>query len=273
MAKYRGFTLHAEERGNQICMTLRRERRYQGTQCGRIPRSPHRPVSINPDVGWNNYAAAIAGSIRTAEIEYANGRRQRVPTFGKRGFTARFVILPASPPDREVHPLLRGARGAARDRRRAGGLHRHLRQPGPADRRPRRGGDREHGGAARGVAGPARPAREPRVRARDHEHRGQRVLRLRQRERGHRQGQLRWSELRRRGRRGGGGGRAAHARGRQRIGVAGARPAGGVRRAPGGRGRGAGGRGRRGRGGGRCERAGGRTRDDRSRARRPAVRG
>ena len=36
VAKYRGFTLHAEERGNQVCMTLRRERRYQGTQCGRI---------------------------------------------------------------------------------------------------------------------------------------------------------------------------------------------------------------------------------------------
>ena len=110
VAKYRGFTLHAEERGNQVCMTLRRERRYQGTQCGRIPRSPHRPVSINPDVGWNNYAAAIAGSIRTAEIEYANGRRQRVPTFGRRGFTARFVILPASPPTAKFIRFF-GARG------------------------------------------------------------------------------------------------------------------------------------------------------------------
>ncbi len=30
VARVGDFTLHAEERGNRLCMTLRRERRYQG---------------------------------------------------------------------------------------------------------------------------------------------------------------------------------------------------------------------------------------------------
>jgi hypothetical protein len=91
------FELRAREKGGGLCMTLRRERRYQGEVCGRIPRSPHRPLTMFPDVGWNNYAAAVPLSVRTAETESRRGRRARHRTFAARGFSARFVLIPAPP--------------------------------------------------------------------------------------------------------------------------------------------------------------------------------
>jgi hypothetical protein len=91
------FELRARERGGRLCMTLRRERRYQGEVCGRIPRSPHRPLTMFPDVGWNNYAAAVPRSVRTAETESRRGRRARHRAFAPRGFSARFVLIPAPP--------------------------------------------------------------------------------------------------------------------------------------------------------------------------------
>lgn len=92
------FTLHARESGDRLCMTLRRERRYQGEECGRIPRSPHRPLTLTPYVGFNNYAAAVAPAVRTAESVSSSGKRKRYRTFAARGFSARFVIVPAPPP-------------------------------------------------------------------------------------------------------------------------------------------------------------------------------
>jgi hypothetical protein len=91
------FELRARERSGRLCMTLRREGRYQGQVCGRIPRSPHRPLTMFPDVGWNNYAAAVPRSVRTAETESRRGRRARHRTFAARGFSARFVLIPAPP--------------------------------------------------------------------------------------------------------------------------------------------------------------------------------
>jgi hypothetical protein len=91
------FTLHAREDDGQLCITLRRERRYQGQECGPIPRSPHRALQITPDIGFDNYASAVPGSVHTAELESRNGQRTRHPTFAARGFSSRFVLLPAPP--------------------------------------------------------------------------------------------------------------------------------------------------------------------------------
>ena len=91
------FELRASQKDGRLCMTLRRERRYQGEVCGRIPRSPHRPLTMFPDVGSNNYAAAVPPSVRTAEPESRGGRRARHRTVAARGFSARFVLIPAPP--------------------------------------------------------------------------------------------------------------------------------------------------------------------------------
>ena len=91
------FTLHAREDDGQLCITLRRERRYQGQECGPIPRSPHRALQITPDIGFDNYASAVPGTVHTAELESRNGQRTRHPTFAARGFSSRFVLLPAPP--------------------------------------------------------------------------------------------------------------------------------------------------------------------------------
>jgi hypothetical protein len=91
------FELRARQKDGRLCITLKRAGRYQGQKCGRIPRSPHRPLRMFPDVGVNNYAAAVAPSVRTAETESRRGRRERHPTFAARGFSARFVLLPAPP--------------------------------------------------------------------------------------------------------------------------------------------------------------------------------
>jgi len=91
------FTLHAREDDGELCITLRRERRYQGEECGPIPRSPHRALQITPDIGFNNYASAVPGTVHTAELESRNGQRTRHPTFAARGFSSRFVLLPAPP--------------------------------------------------------------------------------------------------------------------------------------------------------------------------------
>jgi hypothetical protein len=97
VAREGAFTLHATERGDRLCITLRRDRRYRGVACGRIPRSPHRPLTMFPDIGFNNYAAAVPASVRFAETESRSGRRERHRTFAARGFTARFVLVPAPP--------------------------------------------------------------------------------------------------------------------------------------------------------------------------------
>jgi hypothetical protein len=97
VAREGDFELRAFEREGRLCMTLRRSGRYRGQACGRIPRSPHRPVHMFPDVGFNNYVAAVPPSVRTAEVESRSGRRERHRTFGARGFFARFVLIPAPP--------------------------------------------------------------------------------------------------------------------------------------------------------------------------------
>src|SRR3954451_2363814 len=91
------FTLQAQEKGGRVCITLRRNRHYQGDQCGRIPRSAQRPVRMFPYVGFDNYAAAVPASVTSAETESRSGKRARHRTFAARGFAERFVLIPAPP--------------------------------------------------------------------------------------------------------------------------------------------------------------------------------
>ena len=91
------FELRALERDGRLCMTLRRSGRYRGQACGRVPRSPHRPLHMFPDIGFYNYVAAVPPSVRIAEVEDRGGRRERHRTFAARGFSARFVLIPAPP--------------------------------------------------------------------------------------------------------------------------------------------------------------------------------
>src|ERR1044072_6937854 len=90
-------TLQARETGRRLCITLRRSRHYQGEECGRIPRSPHRVLRMFPDIGFDNYAVALPPSVRVAETEDRRGRKARHRTFAARGFSARFVLIPAPP--------------------------------------------------------------------------------------------------------------------------------------------------------------------------------
>ena len=73
VARSGAFDIRATEKAGNLCITLRRERHYQGQECGRIPRSPQRPLSIFPDVGARNYAAAVPLSVRIAETEDRSG--------------------------------------------------------------------------------------------------------------------------------------------------------------------------------------------------------
>ncbi|MDA0181256.1 hypothetical protein OJ997_13190 [Solirubrobacter phytolaccae] len=88
------FSLQAERKDGQVCLTLRRERRYQGQECGPLPRSPHHTLSVFPDIPSNTYAVAVAPTVRRAEVEDAKGRRTMHRTFSARGFAARFVLIP-----------------------------------------------------------------------------------------------------------------------------------------------------------------------------------
>jgi hypothetical protein len=97
VARVGEFTLQARESGRRLCVTLRRSRHYQGEECGRIPRSPHRVLRIFPDIGFDNYAVAVPASVRVAETEDRRGRKARHRTFAARGFSARFVLIPAPP--------------------------------------------------------------------------------------------------------------------------------------------------------------------------------
>lgn len=97
VARSGDFTLQAEHRGGEVCLTLRRDRRYQGEACGRQPRSPHRTVSVFPDVYSTTYAAAVGPTVRRAEAEDARGRRTSHKVFAARGFAARFVVIPPKP--------------------------------------------------------------------------------------------------------------------------------------------------------------------------------
>lgn len=97
VAREGDFELRAFEREGRLCMSLRRSGHYRGQACGRIPRSPHRPVHMFPDIGFNNYVAAVPPSVRIAETESRSGRRERHRTFAARGFFARFVLIPAPP--------------------------------------------------------------------------------------------------------------------------------------------------------------------------------
>jgi hypothetical protein len=97
VAREGDFELRAFERGGRLCMSLRRSSHYRGQACGRIPRSPHRPVHMFPDIGFNNYVAAVPPSVRVAEVESRSGRRGRHRTFAARGFFSRFVLIPAPP--------------------------------------------------------------------------------------------------------------------------------------------------------------------------------
>ena len=109
MARSGAFDIRATEKGGNLCITLRRERHYQGQECGRIPRSPQRPLSIFPDVGVHNYASAVPPSVRIAETEDRSGKRERHRTFSAPGFSARFVLIPAPP--RAVFVRFYGADG------------------------------------------------------------------------------------------------------------------------------------------------------------------
>src|SRR5215208_4255635 len=98
VAKIGDLKLRAREKGGRLCITLfRHARNYQGMACGRIPRSPHRPLVISPDTFVDHYVAAVAPSVRTAETEDRKGRRARHRTFPGRGFGVRFVLIPAPP--------------------------------------------------------------------------------------------------------------------------------------------------------------------------------
>ena len=109
VARSGAFDIRATEKGGNLCITLRRERHYQGQECGRIPRSPQRPLSIFPDVGVHNYASAVPPSVRIAETEDRSGKRERHRTFSAPGFSARFVLIPAPP--RAVFVRFYGADG------------------------------------------------------------------------------------------------------------------------------------------------------------------
>jgi hypothetical protein len=91
------FTLHAETKQGELCITLRKSRRYQGVECGPIPRSPHRALQILPDVGWNNYASAVPPSVAYYEREGPRGQKWRRRAFSAPGFESHFVIVPAPP--------------------------------------------------------------------------------------------------------------------------------------------------------------------------------
>ena len=108
VARVGDFELRARQGEQRLCMTLRRERRYQGEVCGRIPRSPHRPLRMFPDVGWETYVAAVPPSVRSAETESRSGRRERHRAFAARGFAARFIVAPAPPSAVFVRYLGRG---------------------------------------------------------------------------------------------------------------------------------------------------------------------
>ena len=97
VAREGDFELRATERGDRLCMELTRDGRYRGEACGRIPRSPHRPLHMFPDIGFYNYVAAVPPSVHTAEVEDRSGRRVLHRTFAARGFSARFVLIPAPP--------------------------------------------------------------------------------------------------------------------------------------------------------------------------------
>ncbi len=98
VAKVGEFTLHASEERGQLCITLRRNRHYQGATCGRLPRSPQRALRIDPDVGWNNYASAVPASVRYAVVESPRGKRVRHRAFASPAFRGlRFVIVPTPP--------------------------------------------------------------------------------------------------------------------------------------------------------------------------------
>lgn len=94
VARSGDFTLQAERKGDQVCLTLRRDRRYQGEECGPQPRSAHSTVSVFPDVYSRTYAAAVGPTVRRAEAEDARGRRTSHKVFSARGFAARFVVVP-----------------------------------------------------------------------------------------------------------------------------------------------------------------------------------
>ena len=140
-----------------------------------------------------------------------------MPTFGQRGFTARFVILPASPPTAKFIRFY-GARGELLgiDGGPAGYIDIFANQVQLL-------GDRDAGVTAntevRLEASPDQPDRLVNhacvhvITASG----GNGFCDYDSDERDHRHGQLRWPEPRRRGRRAAGGGRAAHARRRGRA--------------------------------------------------------
>jgi hypothetical protein len=98
VAKVGDLSLRAREKCGRLCITLfRNVRNYQGMACGRVPRSPHRPLVIFPDTFVDHYVAAVAPSVRIAETEDRKGRRARYRTFPGRGFGVRFVLIPAPP--------------------------------------------------------------------------------------------------------------------------------------------------------------------------------
>jgi hypothetical protein len=97
VARFGEFTLQAQMTKGELCITLRRNRHYQGQECGPIPRSPHRPLHVFPDIGFNNYASAVPPSVAYVERESPGGRRKRYPAAAAEGFAAHFVIVPTPP--------------------------------------------------------------------------------------------------------------------------------------------------------------------------------
>jgi hypothetical protein len=108
------FELDARQQDGRLCMTLRRACRYQGQVCGRIPRSPQRPLAMFPDVGFNIPCAprrALAygrfpDRLRAPRVVLDGGRTVRSRTISLRGEDAWVAFLP----DAAVRGLRAGSR-------------------------------------------------------------------------------------------------------------------------------------------------------------------
>ena len=110
VARNGAFTLDARQTGGRICVALRHSGHLQGARCGRIPRSPQRALSVNPNFGYA-YAAAVPRSVCVAEAESTKGvASARSAPSAAEAFAARFVLILLS----RVVRLLRAVAAAAR---------------------------------------------------------------------------------------------------------------------------------------------------------------
>ncbi|WP_028062241.1 hypothetical protein [Solirubrobacter soli] len=93
VARLGTLTLEAAKSHGELCLTLRRSRHYQGSQCGSVPRSPFRPLRVSAELGGDVFAVAVPGSVVVAETDDGAGHRRRLTTSAHRAFAARFILL------------------------------------------------------------------------------------------------------------------------------------------------------------------------------------